>query len=201
MSRYDTILDELIELTQAYATAFRFTLDPVRAHLVTDETTDFLDENIREPLLMHVGHAPILAIHLHPYLQTEVDLGHALKLLAVHDIGELEAGDVLVTEDGPEHEHHERIAAKLRLSEEQFTWFIEFQDLETPESRFAKSVDKICPDIVTFACDRFHEKRRMEFHGKVVQDFYDVKIPCMQWDPFMKAFYEALMQRGRKLFM
>lgn len=199
MKPVETILEELIELTQSYAKVFRYSVDPARAHLV-DEDTDFLDEQVRESLMSHVWHAPILAIHLHPYLETTVDLGHTLKLLALHDLGELEVGDVMSTNQNPENEAREREAARKRLSEEHFFWYCEFQDAETNEWKFALSVDKICPDIATLAAQNGYEKDRMAFHGHVISDFYEKKWPVMQWDPFLRSFYQHLMMEGEKKF-
>lgn len=52
------------------------------------------DKLVRETLIEHVAILPILATALYPYINdSEVDLGEALIMLAIHDIGELVVGD------------------------------------------------------------------------------------------------------------
>lgn len=52
------------------------------------------DPLIRETLMEHVGSLPMLAAAFYPHLNNaDVDLGKALTMLAIHDIGELITGD------------------------------------------------------------------------------------------------------------
>jgi 5'-deoxynucleotidase YfbR-like HD superfamily hydrolase len=60
----------------------------------------------------HVGELPVVAVALYPYLDDpEVDLGTALTMLAIHDIGEVVVGDVNTYIKLPEQVTREATAA------------------------------------------------------------------------------------------
>ena len=92
------LLQELEFLFRGYAEESRSTTQPYYLakvmHRYQDYAYDPSDALIRETLLEHIGSTPMVATAFYPYLDDpEVDLGRALSMLAIHDIGELEVGD------------------------------------------------------------------------------------------------------------
>lgn len=89
-----------------------------------------------------------------------VDIDRVVAMLLVHDVGEIDAGDTMVFVEGG---WAERKAAELAavkrifglLPDGQGARFLalwqEFEDGDTPESRFARSVDRAMPVLLNLA--------------------------------------------------
>jgi len=112
------------------------------------------DGSRRENSAEHSWHAALMALVLAEHATEKVDMGQVIKLLLVHDLVEVYAGDtaiydVAATKTQPERE--EAAARKLFgvLPEDQGAQFSalwhEFEARETPESRFARAVDALAP--------------------------------------------------------
>lgn len=98
MENVKEVLDQIIFLYKGYSEEYRastqpFHLEKVKS-LVAGYTYNHNDMLIREPLIEHVGCLPIVATTVYPHINNKnVDLGRALIMLAIHDIGELVTGD------------------------------------------------------------------------------------------------------------
>gem|GEM_PF-5255021 len=93
-------------------------------------------------------------------------------------------------------------AALELLHPKQHPIYMEYLEQKTIESHFAKSVDKISPDLYDMICDKDATIYRIKYFAKIEQDnFIDVvkkaKTPYMQWDIFFKEFHAELMNRLR----
>lgn len=102
----------------------------------------------------HSWHLALMALVLAEYSNEKVDILRVLKMLLLHDIVEIDAGDVfffdsLVRQDNAiaEEKAAERIFGLL--PEDQAAEFIaiwrEFEAAETPEALFARAVDNLEP--------------------------------------------------------
>lgn len=86
------ILNEIEFLLRKYSLERRAMTQPYLLGVVQEKVDNYLyhpeDSLVRETLLAHVGSLPVLATVLYPYINdSEVDLGEALTMLAIHDIG------------------------------------------------------------------------------------------------------------------
>lgn len=111
------IVDNLIALQRAYSFTFRVLITEERYRLVESGSLQeytFESESLREPLIEHVGHLPIIASYLHPYIahEDEVDLGRVLIMLSIHDIGETVVGDMLTYSKTDSHAEQEIVQKK-----------------------------------------------------------------------------------------
>ena len=106
---------------------------------------DYENKSFREPLIEHVGHLPIIATFLHPHIEnsSKVDLGRVLIMLSIHDIGETVLGDIPMFKKTKEQGDKEFVAAMGVLHENLKKYFQEFENHETLDAKFAKSVDSI----------------------------------------------------------
>jgi len=108
----------------------------------------------------HSWQLALLAYSLAPHAGSPVDLDRVIRILLVHDIGEIDTGDTMVfVEEGLK----ERKAGELRavtrifgrLPEPQGTHLLalwrEFEDAQTPEARFAHAVDRAMPVLLNLA--------------------------------------------------
>jgi putative hydrolase of HD superfamily len=121
-----------------------------------------LDGSRSETSAEHSWHLALTAIVLAPEHAPDLDLEQVLTMLLVHDLVEIDAGDVPIydTEARVAIEAVERAAAerlfgllppeqgaRLRAAWEQF------EDAATPEARFARAVDRMQPMLVHWAGD------------------------------------------------
>lgn len=205
---FDEIFSDIEYLLKGYSQQYRTSVQPYRylAHSkhpgYTYEPTVQL---VRESLLEHVGTLPILASYFHGNVTESVNLGRALEMLAIHDIGELVIGDESVFTKLNESRSKETEAALALLTLRQQEAYLEFEAMETNESRFAKSIDKIAPDLFDALCDpkitiiRLKHFANLE-PSQIIPAIERKKSPYMEWSEFFRGFHAALMERLRQMF-
>lgn len=142
------LLDELLDLQNEYMTTYRAT---TLMHKIKQPSANsiinFDDIDVRESLISHIGHLPIIAAHLHPFVQhtANIDLGRALVMLSIHDIGETVTGDIMTYHKTTTDALKEEEITKNILHPNYLNYFVEYEAMETLDSRFAKSIDRIAP--------------------------------------------------------
>ena len=108
----------------------------------------------RENSAEHSWHLTLAALVLREYAAEPVDLDRALKMLIVHDVVEIDAGDTFAydTAGNVNKAERERAAADRLfgllppdLAHELRALWEEFEAFATPEARFANAVDRIQP--------------------------------------------------------
>jgi putative hydrolase of HD superfamily len=104
-----------------------------------------IDAERRENSAEHSWHLAVMAVVLAEHAHEKVDLGHALRMLLLHDIVEIDAGDTYCYDEqaGLDKADRERRAADRifgLLPEDQVD---ELQ--ATPEARFAMALDRLMP--------------------------------------------------------
>lgn len=102
----------------------------------------------------HAWHMAVMAYLLKEYANEPVDIGRVMILCLIHDLVEIDAGDTyayddeaLKTREAREEAARERIFGLLPEDqcEEMKALFDEFEANETPESRFAHTMDNLQP--------------------------------------------------------
>ena len=136
----------------------------VTAHGLTliERVNRLLDGSRSETSAEHSWHLALAAVVLAPEYAPGVDLEAVLTMLLVHDLVEIDAGDVPIydAEARAAIEAVERAAAErlfgllpaqqgARLRE---AWDA-FEEAATPEARFARAVDRMQPMLVHWAGD------------------------------------------------
>jgi 5'-deoxynucleotidase YfbR-like HD superfamily hydrolase len=196
------ITDDLIALQRSYSSTFRVLITEERYRLVesgslTDYTFD--TEALREPLIEHVGHLPIIASYLHQYIahKDDVDLGRVLTILSIHDIGETVVGDMLTYRKTEAHAQSEVIAAKKILPKYLYAYFEEMEARETLDAKFAKSVDSLGPILhdMTFPPKILGE--RYKYLNFNVDKIIAKKQSHFDWDPVLQQMFGYLAQKYR----
>lgn len=203
------VLDQIIFLYKGYSNEHRATTQPFHLEKVKAHVKDYIykydDLLVREPLIEHSGSLPIIATAIYPHLQDpNVDLGRALTMLAIHDIGEIVTGDemtFLKTKD-PKIEQKQ---ALLILDKSFHEIYMEVEELRSDTARFAKSVDRMTPgliDLITpieITVERYKmfTKKKPE---EIVPLLRDYNYSYMTWNPFMTNLYTEILERlGKKL--
>ena len=116
--------------------------------------TVLLDSSRRENVAEHSWHIAVMAGLLREYAVEPVDIDHAVRMLLVHDLVEIDAGDVMIYDRSRreemkqcEEEAARRIFGILpadQAKEMRLLWD-EYEARETPEAHFAFALDRIQP--------------------------------------------------------
>lgn len=102
----------------------------------------------------HAWHMAIMAYLLKEYSNEEIDIGKVMIMCLIHDIVEIDAGDAYAYDDDAQESQKEKEEkAKQRIfsmlpedqAAEMMKLFDEFEEFETPESRFAHAIDNFQP--------------------------------------------------------
>lgn len=124
--------------------------------------TYLLDRSRRENSAEHSWHLALMALILSDYANEPVDVGHVIKLVLVHDIVEIDAGDTYIYDtaghaDKADREQRaaERIFALLPAEQAAMMRALwdEFEAQETPEARFANTLDRMQPLLHNYHTD------------------------------------------------
>lgn len=116
--------------------------------------TKLFNSDRRENDAEHSWHLAMMAIVLSEYSDEEIDLLKVVKMVLIHDIVEIDAGDTFLYDQNKSHDNtEEELKAAQRifglLPEKQGLEFIElwkeFETGITPEAKFARSMDKLEP--------------------------------------------------------
>ncbi|MFN3021325.1 HD domain-containing protein [Chryseobacterium sp. TY3] len=117
------------------------------------------DDSRRENTAEHSWQIIILAQILYPYAKQkeQIDLLRVIRMLSIHDLVEIHAGDTFIFDEALMEGKFERekIAARKifgilneDLAEEFYQLWIEFEEEKTPDAIFACSIDRIMPFIL-----------------------------------------------------
>ena len=113
----------------------------------------------RENDAEHSWHLALMVLLLAEYADEPIDVGHAIKLVIIHDMVEIYAGDSPVFDAAAVVDQVEReIAAAERLftmlppdqADEIRALWDEFEAAQTPEARFCKAMDRLEPMLLNW---------------------------------------------------
>lgn len=102
----------------------------------------------------HSWHLALMAIVLAQYSDEPIDVLKVLKMVLIHDIVEIDAGDTFIYDSQKNHSNtdEERLAANRifgllpkKQAEELIAVWEEFEAGETNEAKFAKAMDRLEP--------------------------------------------------------
>lgn len=105
----------------------------------------------------HSWHVALMAILLQEHANAPVDISRVVKMLLLHDIVEIDAGDTFVYDDAAsEQQEQKELQAAERLfgmlpedqGEALFSVWREFEAAESDDAKFAKAIDRIIPILM-----------------------------------------------------
>lgn len=198
------IVESLLKLQKNYSSTRRAIITEerfnniVESGLLKEYTYD--SEIIREPLIEHVGHLPIIASYLHQFIEhkNEVDLGKVLTILSVHDIGETEVGDILTYSKPESHEKLEDEAAKKLLPGYLYECFKEYDKEKTINAKFSKAVDSIAPLLYEIILPKVTAERFKHFNFNVDKIVAKKKL-YFEWDSVLSGIFDYVIDELRKI--
>lgn len=103
----------------------------------------------------HSWHIALMTFLLSEYSNTEIDVLRIIKMLLIHDIVEIDAGDCFLYGDATGKEEREQAAADRIFailpddqSVELRAFWNEFEEASTPEAKFARALDRLQPILL-----------------------------------------------------
>lgn len=125
--------------------------------------TKLFDKSRNEKDAEHSWHLAIMAIILSEYSNKPIHLLKVLKMVLIHDIVEIDAGDyILYTQYTAEKDMKEKAAAERIfgiLPVDQKVEFInlwkEFEKRNTPEAKFATAIDRLEPVMQNYFTEAY----------------------------------------------
>jgi hypothetical protein len=201
----EEVLNKIEFLFKRYSMERRATTQPFLLDVVKEKIEGYQydpsDNLIRETLMEHVGSTPVVATALFPYIQDpEVDLGEALIMLAIHDIGELITHDKMIFTKKENEKDNEHEAALKLLDPYYHKTYKDVESKASKTAQFAKAIDKITPDILDYLTPVDITVPRYKYFvgiGKeeIIPLIVKHKRPYMLWNPFMEEFHKYLIAK------
>lgn len=118
-----------------------------------------LHENRTENDAEHSWHLALLAFLLSEYSNEPIDVLRTIKMVLIHDIVEIDAGDTYCyDEEGYKDKSERETKAAERIfgilphdqKNEMYNLWLEFEDRKTPEAKFAAVLDRIQPIMLNY---------------------------------------------------
>lgn len=147
----------------------------------------------------HTWHMALFAVLLAREIETPINIGHALELILVHDLGEIGAGDTFAySSDSLDRELEQRAARDLfdtlpedlRIHMTQL--WDEFTFGDSPEAQFARALDR----LQALAQNTFSAGRTWQEHNVTEQMSRELNKSTMDFDPVIRETFDILFQRA-----
>lgn len=148
--------------------------------------TYVLHEDRMENDAEHSWHLAILAFLLAEYSNKPVDVTRIMKMVLIHDVVEIDAGDTYCydTEGNKTKADREEKAAQRIFGllpddqkEEMYSLWREFEDSETDDARFAAVLDRVQPLLLNYTKGGISWKKHGIVKEQVLgrnKDYFDV---------------------------
>ncbi|HDY8170964.1 TPA: HD domain-containing protein [Vibrio vulnificus] len=107
----------------------------------------------------HSWHVALMALLMEEHANEPVDIGRVVKMLLLHDVVEIDAGDTFVYDAvASEQQAEKELAAAQRLfgmlpadqGEELLQLWLEFEAAQTADAKFGKALDRIIPMLLNY---------------------------------------------------
>lgn len=124
--------------------------------------TSIIGDDRREDDAQHSWHISLMAMVLSEYSNEKIDLFKTIKMLLIHDLVEIHVGDTFCYDEQAnigkrerEEESIEKIAKSLsgNKGKEIKKLWIEFENMETQEAKFAAAMDRLQPMLSNYNND------------------------------------------------
>jgi putative hydrolases of HD superfamily len=152
----------------------------------------------------HSWQIALLAYSLAPYAEAPIDLNRVVRMLLVHDVGEIDTGDTMVyVEDGWEARKVAERAAAVRIfgllpgppGAALLALWEEFEAGATPEARFAHAADRAMPVLLNLANEGQSWRENGISYERVVRR---IEPPIRAGCPALWAYLELRLEEARQ---
>ncbi len=155
----------------------------------------------------HAWHMAVMTVLLSEYANEEIDVLRTMTMLLIHDLVEIYAGDTYAyDEEGKKTQKSRELAAADRLfqmlPEDQGKKFREiweeFEAENTPESRFARTMDNLQPMMLNAATDgKSWADRGIRLSQILGRNKNTAKGSEVLWEYAKENFLQPNLDKGR----
>ena len=116
--------------------------------------TRLFHSNRQENDAEHSWHLAMMALILSEHSNEEIDILKVVKMVLIHDIVEIDSGDIFIYDSTQNHNNtEEELKAAKRIfgllpkeqADELISIWLEFEEGKTKEAKFAKAMDRLEP--------------------------------------------------------
>jgi putative hydrolase of HD superfamily len=159
------------------------------------------DSSRRENSAEHSWHMAMMAMTLAEHCPEGLDVNRTIRMALVHDIAEIDAGDVSVylRQSDPAIAERERLGAKRIFgllpqdqAQELLDLLSEFDESKTPESRFARALDRLMPLVHNYVT----RGRRWREDGISYDQVYSVNQTVRDGSPELWEYAVSLINES-----
>ena len=137
-----------------------------------------LNKSRNENSAEHSWHAAVAALVLSEYSNAEINISKVIKMLLLHDIVEIYAGDTFLYD---EQNRQLQVEKEIKAAKEIFNLlpsaqstifqdiWREFEQAETNDAKFAKSVDRLMPVLHNYYTEGFGWKKHKIDKNKIIE--------------------------------
>lgn len=154
----------------------------------------------------HSWHLAMLVMTLSEYSNNpSIDLLRTLKMVLIHDLVEIDAGDTFCYSDHDRSKktERERIAAHRIFSilpngqtHEFVDLWEEFESMKTPEAQFAAAVDRVQPILLNFYSEGYAWKKHGIKKSQVIERNHHIAEGSKVLWEFVQNLIEEAVGRG-----
>jgi len=133
--------------------AFICELDKLKS--VKRQITLPCDGDRQENSAEHSWHVALMASTLAHYSEKPIDVARVIRMILIHDVVEIDAGDLFAFNEVSEHhaQAEKELDAAKRIfgllpssyADELLSLWVEFEEAKTPDAEFAKAMDRVLP--------------------------------------------------------
>lgn len=155
----------------------------------------------------HAWHMAVMAVLLSEYANEEIDVLKTVTMLLIHDLVEIDAGDTYAYDEEAKRTQAEREKAAADrifqiLPEDQERHFRglweEFEAWETPEAKFAHTMDNFQPMMLAAATDgKGWEERGIRLSQVLGRNKNSSRGSEELWDYARQYFLQPNVEKGR----
>ena len=171
----------------------------------TFRQTSLIDKSRRENDAEHSWHIAIMAMVLSEYADEDIDTSKVIKMVLVHDLVEIYAGDTFCYDEVGNSDKKER---ELKAADKIFGMlpvekgnclrklWEEFENMETKESLFANSMDRIEPFLINYYTEGGTWKEHCISKEQVYKRSEPIKYTSNKLWEFTKELIEDAFNKG-----
>jgi len=154
----------------------------------------------------HAWHAALMAIVFSEYANEPVDVLKVVKMLLIHDIVEIDAGDTYAYDDvgiATQAEREQKAAERIYnilpsdQAEALMTLWQEFEEQNSPEAKFAKAMDNLQPAMLNAATDgRAWKEHSVKLSKILKRNQKTEEGSTVLWQYGLEHFVQPHVQKG-----
>lgn len=159
-----------------------------------------ISDGRKENSAEHSWHLGLMAMFLSEYIKDgNVDLLKVIKMVLIHDIVEIDAGDTFAyDEHGYQDKEEREIQAAQRIfnllpsdqADEIWKLWREFEERRTPEARYAASLDRLQPLLLNY----FTQGHTWRMPGVTSEKVYERMAPIRENTPVLWEYAVEIIE-------